>query len=206
MKATTRMSCNVIASLVWLFCLGCSHSGLVASFQQSEEVQISIAWEDILHHDSHRFAPQYQLEFEDPKLLHAKFSALPPDLQATPELARLAIKHSVESPHIWESGVAGMLGTAKYYITTTSRIKDYDELYVIIVRMLSQKFGCLMIEKQNYSSELTRVRCRDLRQIVLWRNMGADWIEFYARQFDRDGYEIMVKKRRIVRISNTRML
>lgn len=190
---------------VLLLCWGCSH-GLPVADQQRDLFASEIGWEEIVHHNAQVFMLESRPEFEDPQNLQARYLALPPDLQKSPELARLAIKRSLENPQIWESGVAGILGTAKYYVTTTSRIKDFDQLYVIMVRMLSQKYGCLMIEKQNFSPELTRVRCRDFRQILMWRSIGPDWIQFYARQFDRDGYEIMVKQRRIVRISDARML
>jgi hypothetical protein len=63
-----------------------------------------------------------------------------------------------------------------------------------------------MIEKQNYGDETTRVRCRDLRQVMMWKSTGPGWIQFQARQFDRDGYEIVVRKRRIVRVSDVKML
>jgi hypothetical protein len=174
--------------------------------RQADTVGVPLVWEELVHANENAFQPNAKVASENLSVTSDRLIALPPDLRRSPDLAQLALNRALEQPQAWEGGVAGLLGTAKVYVTTTNRIKDYEQLYVIMVRMLSQKYGCLMIEKQNYGDETTRVRCRDLRQVMMWKSTGPGWIQFHARQFDRDGYEIVVRKRRIVRVSDVKML
>ena len=165
-----------------------------------------LAWDEIVHFNENTFEPNVKLWLEDLLISRERLEMLPEDLRNSPDLAQLALNRAIEHPQRWESGVSGYFGNAKVYVTTKDRIRDYEQLYVIMVRMLSEKYGCLMIEKQNYSDETTRVRCRDHRQILLWRSTGPSWIQFHARQFDRHGYEIVVRKRQIVRVSDVKTL
>ena len=52
----------------------------------------------------------------------------------------------------------------------------------------------------------TWIKCRDKRQVMFWRDTSGGVIQFHARQYDRDGYEIVVRKRQIVRISRDPVL
>lgn len=183
----------------------CAHDDALPS-KRSDIADGPLAWDELVHFNENTFEPNGHLWLEDLLVTRERLETLPQDLRNSPDLAQLALNRALESPHSWESGVSGRVGNAKVYVTTTDRVKDYEQLYVIMVRMLSQKYGCLMIEKQNYSDETTRIRCRDLRQIIMWRSTGPGWIQFHARQFDRHGYEIIVKNRQIVRVSDVKTL
>lgn len=105
----------------------------------------------------------------------------------------------VSSPY--EGGFYGTRGLTKIFIAPTSKIGDYSRLYWVMVKVLSEKYGCFMVAKQ-YAGDTTRVFCRDKRQIVFWQSRTKDWIQFASRQYDREGFEIAVKRRRIVRVSH----
>jgi hypothetical protein len=100
----------------------------------------------------------------------------------------------------YEGGYYGTRGLTKIFIAPTSKIGNYSRLYWVMVKVLSEKYGCFMVAKQ-YARDTTRILCRDKRQIVFWQSKTKDWIQFATRQYDRDGFEIAVKRRRIVRVS-----
>jgi hypothetical protein len=134
-----------------------------------------------------------------------RLAALPETLKREPELARLALTRGLENPTHWRDGVYGTVGPVKFYVTTTEAIPDEDRLYPVMIALLSEKYGCF-IKGRVKSATSTLMRCRDNRQIVFWRGRGPGWVQFYARQYDADGYEIVVKNRRIVRISKERRI
>lgn len=106
-------------------------------------------------------------------------------------LIRWSKSLKIERPREYERGVYGKVGTATIYITHISRIPDFDRLHWVIVKVLSEKYGCFIVHKLS-SSQLVSVRCRDKRRIVFRRSRGDDWIMFYARQYDHRGHEIII--------------
>jgi hypothetical protein len=120
-------------------------------------------------------------------------------------LAQLVVSRGIETPIPYEQGVLGTIGSAKFFITTKDKIQTFSRLYWVMVKVLSEKYGCFILNKWNYKDRVN-IRCRDRRRIVLWRKSGPDYIQFYGRQFDKQGYEIEVKKRRIVRISSQKII
>jgi hypothetical protein len=75
----------------------------------------------------------------------------------------------------------------------------------VMVKVLSEKYGCFMVSKQN-GPEKTWVKCRDKRQIVFWKSKGQGFVQFYSRQYDKDGYEIVVQKKKVVRVGSEKVL
>lgn len=162
-------------------------------------------WDDIMSSSVDRFEPNPDIFFEDAVLTPERLKALPYLLQRAPDLAHLAVSRAVENPIHYQDGVFGLVGSTKFYVTTRERIGTYDRLYWVIVKVMSEKYGCFMVSKIQTDDKL-QINCRDKRQIVVWRAAGRKWIQFYARQYDRDGYEIKVVKRRIVRIGDRPVL
>jgi hypothetical protein len=130
---------------------------------------------------------------------------LPADLRSQPRLAQLAVARGLEKPIAYEGGVFGLVGPAKLIVATSDRIKDDVRLYWVMVKVLSEKYGCFMVAKQTVGAT-TRATCRDQRRVVFWKTRGPGWVQFHARQYDRDGYEIVVRQKRIVRVSQGRVL
>lgn len=121
-------------------------------------------------------------------------------LPANKAAASLQIMRGLTQATFYEGGTYGTRGPSKVFIAPTSIIRDYSRLYWVMVKVLSEKYGCFMVAKR-YERDTTRIWCRDKRQIVFWQSKSRDWIQFATRQYDRDGFEIAVRKRRIVRIS-----
>lgn len=142
---------------------------------------------------------------DEMQLTPDRLAALPVSLRQQPTLARLALKQPLEDPIEYHGGVYGLVGPAKFFAASRERIKDDNRLYWIMVRVLSEKYGCFMTAKYNYG-DLTRVTCRDKRQIVFWRSRNRESIQFLARQYDAAGFEIVVKNRKIVRISKEKVI
>lgn len=182
--------------------------------RESTEVYPDLAWDDLVEYRSLASAPAQDVGDRVVQVANRDAAALPPDerlaslpqkVREDPDLAHLALSRALDKPEHYHGGVYGVVGTAKFFLAPTARVADYDRLYPVMVRVLSEKYGCFMVQKLNFG-ELTKVTCRDKRQVVFWKSRGADWIQFYARQFDRDGYEIQVRQRRIVRISDRRII
>mgnify|MGYP006278709897 CR=1 FL=1 len=113
--------------------------------------------------------------------------------------AKRAVPAPLQTPELYEGGVFGYLGSAKAFVARRRTIPDYQRLYWVMVKVLSEKYSCFMTAKQNRGDE-TWVQCRDGRQVVFWRDQSSRWIQFQARQYDQEGYEIAVRKHQIVRI------
>jgi hypothetical protein len=115
--------------------------------------------------------------------------------------AKRSVPAPIETPELYEGGVYGYVGSAKAFVARRRTIPDYNRLYWVMVKVLSEKYSCFMTAKQNRGDE-TWVQCRDGRQVVFWRDQSSRWIQFQARQYDQEGYEIAVRKHQIVRIGN----
>ena len=121
------------------------------------------------------------------------------------ELSRQIALNSIENPSPYAGGLLGAKGDSKYFIASLSAIPEYNRLYWVMVKVLSEKYSCFIKSKQEIGS-MTRITCRDKRQVLFWKKQSGQYIEFLARQFDRDGYEIKVIRKKIVRISNVRVI
>lgn len=108
---------------------------------------------------------------------------------------RWAKMFRLERPQAYEGGVYGKVGTATVFIAPRDKVPDYDRLYWVMVKVLSEKYGCFIKRKESNALSVN-ITCRDSRQIVLRRNRGEDWIQFYGRQYDKLGNEIVITPRR----------
>ncbi len=171
----------------------------------AEDLGPDVVWDDLMSSTSDRFEPNPDIFFEDAVLTPERLAQMPHLLQRAPDLAHLAISRSIENPIHYQDGVLGQVGTTKFFVTTRERVATFNRLYWVMVKVLSEKYSCFMVSKQQIDDQL-RVTCRDKRQIVVWRAAGRNWIQFYARQYDRDGYEIQVVKRKIVRVGDRRLV
>lgn len=99
----------------------------------------------------------------------------------------------IENVKSYEGGAYGKIGNSTVFIAEKNTIPDFDRLYWVMVKVLSEKYGCFM--KKKYSEEKTVVvHCRDRRRIVFRRHQGSDWIQFYGRQYDLAGNELIVRR------------
>jgi hypothetical protein len=120
---------------------------------------------------------------------------------AAESLTKLLQARALEGPVAYAGGVLGSVGAARLFVATTDRVHDDSRLWWVMVRLLSEKYACFMTHRQTLGERLN-IGCRDGRRVSFWRSRGPGWLQFVARQFDREGYEIVVRQHRIVRISN----
>ncbi len=168
-----------------------------------------IGWEEIITSRATQFDDTVKL-FLEHLITETPKSQLHPKIRKDGHLSKLAMARSMKNTIPYEKGVLGNVGTAKYYITTKGRVPNWTRLYWVQVKVLSEKFGCFMVKKVRRGDVMV-AQCRDKRRIVMHRSMsdgrnGENWIQFEAKQYDRDGYEILVKRKKIVRVSNYRVL
>ena len=97
----------------------------------------------------------------------------------------------IERPRDYEGGIYGKVGNATVYIAPKSKIPDYDRLHWVMVKILSEKYGCFILSKVT-SAHNVSVGCRDRRRIVFKRSRGDEWIMFYGRQYDLAGNEVVI--------------
>lgn len=126
-----------------------------------------------------------------------KAEQLHPKIKKDRTLSRLTLNRSLSDPEPYEGGVYGKIGSAVYFGSSTENISNYNRLYWVQVKVLSEKFGCFMRKKVT-RGDINVFFCRDNRRVVYWRAASSDWIQFHARQFDSSWRELIVSDGRII--------
>jgi hypothetical protein len=119
---------------------------------------------------------------------------------SNPQISDAAVQKllgGIEDGESLDGGRYAKIGSAAVYVASTKQIPTYDRLNWVIVRVLSEKYGCFIRRKANIANE-TRYACRDGRTIVFHRYHNRNWMVFHARQFDQVGREMIVENHRIV--------
>jgi hypothetical protein len=187
-----------------LLCLGVATGCVPKEELDSDDLEPSMEWEDILSHE----ASGDPIEEEGPAPSAAETAPVMSKKQAIEsqvERSRAALLGDIQNASPYAGGILGMKGSSKYFIATRTTIPEYDRLYWVIVKVLSEKYSCFIRAKQDIGL-MTRFTCRDKRQVLFWKKKNNHFIEFTSRQFDRDGYEIQVIKKQIVRISSQKVI
>jgi hypothetical protein len=155
-----------------------------------------LSWDDLVIGQTMKFVPQAGQRF-DVDLDSVSLNQLPPELRKDPALARLAIGHFLQNPKIIDGGVFGKVGETNVYLSLRDRIPDYNRLYWVMVNVLSTHYGCLMRQRIVQGDHL-EAACKDGRRVVFRRSMGQSLIRFFAKQFDRQGNELIVRGGKII--------
>jgi hypothetical protein len=195
------MKCKSFAILPSLIlCIGAVTGCVPKEELDSEDLEPSMEWHDIMSYND--------VHVEDPALSATETGPVMSKKQAMDaqvERSRAALLGDMQNAAPYAGGILGMKGSSKYFIAATSTIPEYDRLYWVIVKVLSEKYSCFIRAKQDIGL-MTRFTCRDKRQVLFWKKKNNRFIEFTSRQFDRDGYEIQVIKKQIVRISSQKVI
>jgi hypothetical protein len=117
-----------------------------------------------------------------------------PELIRDDELAKIAAGFGLERPQKMDLGVYGKIGKHTVFVAPRRAIGDYDRLYWVMVRVLSEKYGCFIKSKVS-TAKIVRFECRDRRTVVLERDISGSFAKFSGRQFDLMGREILIKPR-----------
>ena len=158
----------------------------------------SIAWDDLTssrHHYNSTPVPGESLNLAE--VPNKKTS--PAKKETT--LQQLVTGFQMENPSLYEGGVYGKKGHVPVFAALTKDIPDYDRLYWVMVKVLSEKYGCFIKRKQSSHAQVV-VECRDRRRVVFYRNRGDSWIQFYGRQYDQQGRELIVKNHKAYVVEN----
>ncbi len=91
----------------------------------------------------------------------------------------------------YEGGIYGKHGSKVVFVADKRVVPDYERLYWVMVKVLSEKYGCFIRGKVNVEDQVV-IRCRDKRTIVFNRASGDRWIHFSAKQYDLQGREIYI--------------
>jgi len=144
-------------------------------------------WADIVHDESWVKRP----EFDWRQNFWSRIQSLPQDVRNHPEMSRLATYRPITEMKSFERGFLGKIGDTTIFGASRDRIADADRLYWVMVKVLSENYGCFMRGTKR-SGNVFYFKCRDTRHIVFWRSEGRDWLEFIGRQYDASGREMVV--------------
>ena len=161
-----------------------------------EDFDEVLPWEEIVSETGGMLVPRPGISFEVMPTPD-KLAGLHPSIRRDNRLASLSLSRLLRGGIPFDRGVYGKVGSAVMYVSTTDRIPDWDRLYWVMVRVLSEKYGCFLASKMKEGNVIT-IGCRDGRRVVFWRSRSEDWIQFYARQFDREGRELVVENRQVL--------
>lgn len=102
-------------------------------------------------------------------------------------------------------GFAGKMGHSVVFAAEKRLIPDYDRLYWVMIRVLSEKYGCF-IRKKIDRGELVAFKCRDQRIVTFRRRLTEHYAVFKARQYRSDGREIVIANKRSKRVASSRVV
>ncbi len=94
-------------------------------------------------------------------------------------------------------GYYGRVGTVALFVASHLTLPSYDKIYLAMVQVLSQKYGCFMAKKLKRGA-YTAFKCRDERVVVFRLKKTPDSVLISSRQFDDQGSEVVVAGRKIV--------
>lgn len=133
------------------------------------------------------------LKYHPEKISPRAVSSLKPELQLDQERSKLAIGYGIEKPQPMDLGVYGKIGPSTVFVASRKQIPDYDRLYWVMIRVLSEKYGCFIRRKFPYENQIG-FECRDRRTVVMQRAMSRDHVKFVGWQFDPKGKEVILPK------------
>lgn len=154
-----------------------------------------LGWDEVTH--DHSFSEQtfdrsIAVLNENPRM-----KLLPAKIRDDEKLSKLVLERFLENPIPFDLGAVGKLDHALFFVADPEKVKDTERLYWTMVKALSERYGCFMRAKESFA-DTYKFRCRDGRRVVFWRRHTKDAAEFYARQFDAQGRELVVRNHKIV--------
>ncbi len=117
-----------------------------------------------------------------------------------------AYVHFLDNIKPFFGGYLGLRGNSKIYVVENhSKTYPFADLYPHVIQVLSREYGCFIKKKISWADQHQFV-CRDRRNIFAWYHPGLGWTRLVFRQFDQFGYEIKVRRKMVVRISDRSVL
>ena len=177
---------RIIFSLLVGYCLlGCNHSN---ASQKAREA-LDEDWEDLIGGRNFHYQPSPDDRFEvfSDNVIVKK---MPAEIANDKVLRYLALSRFLEKPEKFGPGLFGNVSGAGRFVAFLEDVPNWDQLYWVQVLALSKKYACFIVDKSRVNDE-TIFECRNKRLVKMWRSRGDDWIEFYVRQYDQSGKEIL---------------
>lgn len=117
---------------------------------------------------------------------------LPEDPMWRHRITNSAKRLNVTNIEQFENGVFGHYRNSRIFFTTTHQIPNDEKLYWVMVKVLSEKYSCFMINRRK-SGDLYRFYCKDQRSVVMRIGQVNQTLYFYGRTYDRFGNLILLK-------------
>jgi hypothetical protein len=137
-----------------------------------------------------------------PAVCTAKLAASCPSKTTTawyqPILNTLA-KNGIHNYSLFESGVYAKMKESSFFISTPAQLPDWTRQYWVMVKILSEKYGCFMTNKQRSGNRVT-FRCRDNRLVVFESFQSKGFIYFRGNQYDGWGNQLYVKNHNVIKL------
>ena len=95
---------------------------------------------------------------------------------------------------VMDLGIYGKIGNMSVFVADRKVVPDYDRLYWVMVRVLSEKYGCF-IKRKLVEHDVIRFTCRDKRTVVMKRRISGEYSKFVVKQYDAFGRDVVVVKR-----------
>jgi hypothetical protein len=97
---------------------------------------------------------------------------------------------------VMDLGVYGKIGPNSIFVAERTAIPNYDRLYWVMVRILSEKYGCFIRRKVDRGHSVS-FQCRDQRTVTMARKISDRFSMVHVRQFDRYGRGIDTRGTRL---------
>jgi hypothetical protein len=97
---------------------------------------------------------------------------------------------------VMDLGVYGKIGPNSIFVAERTAIPNYDRLYWVMVRILSEKYGCFIRRKVDRGHSVS-FQCRDQRTVTMARKMSGRFAMLHVQQFDRSGRGIDTRGARL---------
>ena len=175
--------------------LGCGAS-LKLRHYEDRLSESPIAWDHLINSSTQVFEPSPEYPIE-PGFPLEDLARLAPRLGGNHLLAEIALRRSIRNPVLLDQGVYGKMGSATFFAAPLRRIPSYDRLYWVMMKVLSEKYGCFVTAKTVLGNSIS-FTCRDQRKVVMTRGKQDPFIHFYARQYDSDGAELVVINHKVI--------
>ena len=157
---------------------------------------LELSWQDLVVDDSEFFQPNPGSAFLRENI-DSSISKLHEGLRENRKLAQLVVNRFMGETMPFHGGALGKVGDSNVFVAERRVIPDYDSLHMVIINLLSSRYGCLMRQRRKIGN-FQELSCRDGRKIEVTRGLGNDWIQFVANQYDRNGDLIVVRKHEIL--------
>ena len=97
----------------------------------------------------------------------------------------------------YNNGIWTKYKEATFYLSTLDQVPDWTHQYWVIVKILSEKYGCFMTSKMHLGPRIT-FRCHDKRAVVFQVFYKKNFVYIRGHQYDSWGNLLHVKNHEVI--------